>query len=194
MKLIDILVQELPKRGGWPEGVKEIAQGSAGTLFDMESQDGERLFEGVRFDITEDRSESIVNYEQYATALIASWTGEGLPPVGCECEWYDSSSKDGWTKVKIMYLSRWVIVMRSIEPDLGRGVDVCRDLVFDKLQEFRPIRSEADKKRDDAIAKITDAICGEIADTGWETAEKYAVRAYDAIAAGKIPGIKLEKE
>lgn len=26
MKLIDLLVQELPKRGGWPDGVTRIVQ------------------------------------------------------------------------------------------------------------------------------------------------------------------------
>ena len=32
MKLIDLLVQELPKRGGWPEGVSEIGQDYDGEL------------------------------------------------------------------------------------------------------------------------------------------------------------------
>lgn len=57
---------------------------------------------------------------------------------------------------------------------------------------FRPIRSETDKKRDEAIKKIVSAICGEIPDTGMATAAKYAVRTYDAIAAGKVPGVRIE--
>lgn len=32
MKLIDLLVQELPKRGGWPEGVSEIGQDYDGEI------------------------------------------------------------------------------------------------------------------------------------------------------------------
>lgn len=37
MKLIDLLVQELPKRGGWPAGVDAVEQDSEGQLFEMES-------------------------------------------------------------------------------------------------------------------------------------------------------------
>lgn len=33
MKLIDLLVQELPKRGGWPEGVDSIYQDHDGGDF-----------------------------------------------------------------------------------------------------------------------------------------------------------------
>lgn len=32
MKLIDLLVQEFPKHGGWPEGVNEIGQDYDGEL------------------------------------------------------------------------------------------------------------------------------------------------------------------
>lgn len=65
------------------------------------------------------------------------WDGKDLPPVGCECEWFESQC--GWTPVKIVYKSKWVIVMRSIKEGLGKDVDISRDLVLDKLQEFRPL-------------------------------------------------------
>ncbi|WP_237656416.1 hypothetical protein, partial [Cronobacter sakazakii] len=50
--------------------------------------------------------------------------------------------------------------------------------------EFRPIRSEADRKRDEAIAalkKLKPQLVGELA--GY---------LYDEIAAGKIPHIRIE--
>lgn len=54
--------------------------------------------------------------------------------------------------------------------------------------KFRPIRSEADKKREHAIEALSQVVeyrhgCGYKPMSGW---------IYDAIAAGKIPGIKLE--
>jgi len=33
MKLIDILVQELPKRGGWPEGAEIISMHADGVVY-----------------------------------------------------------------------------------------------------------------------------------------------------------------
>ena len=65
------------------------------------------------------------------------WNGKGLPPVGCECEWFEPHG--GWTPVKIVYKSKWVIVIRSIKEGLGKDVEISRDLVMDKLQEFRPL-------------------------------------------------------
>lgn len=111
------------------------------------------------------------------------WSGEGQPPVGvdCECSWCG----DEWQPCKILFASNHIVVVKLKESGMEDAYNI-GDVTF------RPIRSEAERKRDEAIAKITDAICGEIPDTGMATAAKYAARAYDAIAAGKIPGVKLE--
>jgi hypothetical protein len=121
------------------------------------------------------------------------WNGKGLPPVGCECEWQDKNTKQ-WNPVKVVYASEWVTAIREINKEKGDDlVEIAIENYGDDARlKFRPIRSEADRKREKAIAKITDAICGEIPDTGMATAAKYAARAYDAIAAGKIKGMKLE--
>ena len=71
------------------------------------------------------------------------WDGTGLPPVGTACEYEDSNGR--WAHVEIMYLSKWVIVMRSKENNIGNGVDIAKDLVMDKLCRFRPLRTERDK-------------------------------------------------
>lgn len=199
MKLIDLLVQELPKRGGWPEGVAAMAQDTDGDVKHCSDTEDIKIGSYVTgrsciggsysmrmMEVTEDQATSIVTREQYKAALAAAqqpvWDGEGLPPVGCECE--RSWCGDKWLQCKVLFVSDAIVVIKLATREAAYHLSEVK---------FRPIRSEADKRRDDAIAKITDAICGEIADTGWATAEKYAARAYDAIAAGKIPHIRIEQ-
>lgn len=112
------------------------------------------------------------------------WNGEGvIPPVGCICE--SSWAGDEWQQCEILFRSNQFVVVKLKESGMEDAYNV-GDVIF------RPIRPEEELKREEAIAKITDAICGEIPDTGMATAAKYATRAYDAIATGKIPGVKLE--
>lgn len=107
MKLIDLLVKELPKRGGWPAGALSITQDDDGSLcvwdtndphydgFSWKHHTGNSLvyywhgIEGVPLSC--DHRESIVTYWQYKAALAASqkpaWSGEGLPPVGIDIEY-----------------------------------------------------------------------------------------------------------
>ncbi|QZD26118.1 PHD finger protein [Klebsiella phage vB_KpnS_MK54] len=116
--------------------------------------------------------------------VVPFWNGEGqTPPVGYMCE--RSWSGDEWQPCKILFTSNQIVVVKL----KGSGMEDAYNIGD---VTFRPIRSEADRKREKAIAKITDAICGEIPDTGMATAAKYAARAYDAIAAGKITGVNLE--
>lgn len=118
---------------------------------------------------------------------VLVWNGEGvIPPVGCVCE--RSWAGDEWQSCKILFASGQIVVVKLKESDREDAYNI-GDVTF---RPIRPIRSEEDEKRDEAIAKITDAICGEVPDTGMATAAKYAARAYDAIVAGKIPGVKLE--
>lgn len=121
------------------------------------------------------------------------WRGEGFPPVGCECEWQDKNTKQ-WQPVKVVYASEWVTVVREINEERGDDlVEVAIENYGDDSRlKFRPLRTEAERKREAAIKELTSVICGEIPDTGMATAAMYAARAYDAIAAGKIPGVKLE--
>lgn len=106
------------------------------------------------------------------------WDGTGLPPVGTECEYEDSNGR--WVHVEIMYLSRWVIVMRSKENNIGNGVDIAKDLVMDKLCRFRPLRTERDK----GILQMFSII-----DSSDDGSIYLAENLYDAIVAGKIDGL-----
>lgn len=202
MKLIDLLVRELPKRGGWPEGAICVVQSFV---------DGELYFYDKPYDASGAMRKNIGRYTipkasdvkmndfglppsiskcQYQSALAASqkpaWNGEGLPPVRCECEWRDTNV--GWLPVTIKYISEQIVVMAS--PTNLCGVreltEIAKDIICDKPQ-FRPLRTETDKKRDDAVSKMFYALPPDKV-PGKDIREAI----YDAIAAGKIPGVKLE--
>lgn len=277
MKLIDILVEELPKRGGWPEGANFIAQdeGRATWSFinepakdedDEWMENSETSHHKLLGHLPEasDYETAIITREQYEAALAAKnegciewgggkhppvstntvvdvklekgyvqsgypageyswehvwlgsniiayrlhkpqeaeqakadeeadmnecigqdtaqvWNGEGLPPVGCECEYLDSNNE--WYPVTIKYASNQIVVICGTTNILGeeQETEIAKDIQLDKPQ-FRPIRSEAERKRDEAVKAIML--------TGW--CQTAAEEIYDLIAAGKVPGIKLE--
>lgn len=100
------------------------------------------------------------------------WNGEGLPPVGCFCEVEDLDGMlvygQGESGEVIAHVENTAVIRMSY----GLG---CFEARF-----LRPLRTEADKKRDTAIKELTSVICGEIPDTGMATAAMYAARIYDA--------------
>jgi len=191
VKLIDILVQELPKHGGWPVGVKTIEMHMDGDIF-FDGDHSPDSFclpqcdDGWRSGLGEYSNE--VTREQYESALAASqpqWNGEGLPPAGTECEFFDCEK---WFKVTMMYGGSHLVVLFDHDNQIERSFSTSR--IDGKL---RPIRSEAELKREEAVAKLIHYffitppkdIPGEF---DWES--MFAV--YDAIAAGKIPHIQLK--
>lgn len=198
MKLIDLLVQELPKRGGWPEGVNRIHQDHDGEVYAWQGSSCKLLFrlgiiaDNCRAYGLEESIENMVTSKQYESALAASqkpaWSGEGLPPVGCECEWNDTNV--GWLPVTIKYISEQVVVMASLTNLCGvhELTEIAKDIICDKPQ-FRPLRAEADKKRDAFINAVLDDMRTIPCDLSLR--DEVAV-IYDAIAAGKIPGVKLD--
>ncbi|MDZ7280386.1 hypothetical protein N4G62_14825 [Sphingomonas sanguinis] len=175
MKLIDLLVQELPKRGGWPDGAIYICAEEDGVPRIVGSgwHDNKSL---SSFKVNADKS--IVDSNQYESALAASqkpaWNGEGLPPVGCECE---VKRAFDWVKCKILFISDTHVVLMADE-ECCWNTCAC---------QFRPLRTEAERKRDEAVVAMQRE-----ADEGdnWIYSEYEII--YDAIAAGKIPGVKLD--
>lgn len=101
------------------------------------------------------------------------WNGEGLPPVGCGCE---CQFLDSWHVCNVLFVGEEVIVGVIDGSERAFSVNHTR---------FRPPLSEADKKRDEVINEIASMI-------GRGTFYEDADRIYDAIAAGKIPGVKLD--
>lgn len=206
MKLIDLLVQELPKRGGWPEGALSITQDNDGSLCVWDTNDPH--YDGFSWKhhtgnslvhywhvinavpLSCDHRESIVTYWQYKAALAESqkpaWNGEGMPPVGCECE-YSLNAGKTWWKCKIDYIvgTQGVVMLC----DTFEGVQYVKFSSYGGTLKFRPIRTEEERKRE----RICDAIYGALTKAERQhNRSDEAEAVYDAIAAGKIPGVKLE--
>lgn len=190
MKLIDLLVQELPKRGGWPQNVTHIGQD-----YDRELMfyGRGRAMTGIFLDelATDHRkcggngavNGAKITQEQYESALAASqkpaWNGEGVPPVGCECEFI--SNDTSWGAVMVIGIDGDKVVFRpSGESYYG--------ITPSERQIFRPLNHET-KIKQEAIKKIKELL---IFDYGDDPRVNDATFIYDAIAAGKVPGVKLE--
>lgn len=262
MKLIDILVEELPKRGGWPADSDEMSQSqfdceiytnsklmpdfyvgeraedngidngitreqyeaaladknegwiewgggvipiSTNTFVDVKFNNGdvrlgkiageyswEHIWQGsniiaYRLHKPQEAAQPKADEEADLNECIGQdgapvWSGEGLPPVGCECEY--KWQNDRWRIGRVCYISKHTVLMLEIfdgeESESAYGAcDVT----------FRPIRSEADRKRDDICDKIYGAMTNaKRKDNRSDMAEEI----YDAIAAGKIHGVKLD--
>lgn len=168
MKLIDLLVQELPKRGGWPEGAdwcvyhdidEEVSFGYGlspllidGTWTTTEN-DSHWLCRGDFYhQNSNDFNAAIVTSDQYEAALAASqkveWSGDGLPPVGVKCEIIINEGNLGLCE--IIFVGQSLLVWRQDSTyQEGSG--------YHRHMKFRPLRSEEDKKRDD-VAKFESGV------------------------------------
>lgn len=85
MKLIDILVEELPKNGGWPDGIEKLEQYPDGSLFC-----GTKYKSDFKFPIVDDYGDDEVTRAEYEAALAAKndgWIDWG----GGECPVSDST-------------------------------------------------------------------------------------------------------
>lgn len=107
------------------------------------------------------------------------WDGNGLPPVGCECLTQKEALSKEWTECKILAHTEF--------GGLPCAVFQTKNTISCSSEGlFRPIKSEADKKREKAIDLISE-ICRSSASNSHS-----AELIYDAISSGKITGIKLE--
>ena len=197
MKLIDLLVQELPKRGGWPEGAVECCRHYGANSIDFYDETGNwdddcYLKYGKDFAkdcIYEETSGShrlqSISRSEYESALAASqkpaWNGEGLPPSGIECE----VSVDGGRS--------WCTYRAISEKNGVRLIEIGN--LTEEFQNnnwiFRPLRAEAERKRE-AAAKEMARHANEDAHRKFNAGLRNCLSIYDAIAAGKIPGVKLD--
>ncbi|WP_105629755.1 hypothetical protein [Cronobacter malonaticus] len=189
MKLIDLLVRELPKRGGWPKLAKKIHQDHDGEVRGwINEDDPQRIFTldqvatNARPRAKDETYENMVTRDQYEAAIAAAqqpvWDGEGLPPVGCECE---ISVCGGWEPGRIVFSDENIGVAYVCESSLSPTLDCVSG--FSALKHFRPIRSEADRRRDEIAKDINAAV---------DASGTLGHVLYDAIAAGKIPHIRIE--
>lgn len=182
MKLKDLLVQELPKRGGWPAAYNVISTNGYGQVW-CYSINANGKTSGKELHLRSPE-EGHVTREQYEAALAATqqpvWNGEGLPPVGVECEFYKHSFPT-WAKGLIKYASDYTVVIVQAG---HAGEIIGHPVNF----EFRPIRTEEERKRDETLCAMRNCISNFN-----NTSVIHAIeQCYDAIAAGKIPGVRIE--
>lgn len=196
MKLIDLLVQELPKRGGWPEGAEYchltqydrhcltivFSHKQVGTGNNLTISKEEMVFSGIGY-LGDTLYGCIVTAKEYKSALSAlqkpAWNGEGLPPVGCECEVSVNGGRSWCT-------------YRAINEKNGVRLIEVGDLTEEFQNNnwiFRPLRTESERKHE----AVLESICAVLEMVAQDyKREDEAKLIYEAIAAGKIPGVKLE--
>ncbi|EPK7525631.1 hypothetical protein P7S38_002492 [Klebsiella variicola] len=271
MTLLEILVSELPRRGGWPGEAVAISAGSNNAVYAHERIPN-RIISGVWTDENEDTfgkygriffldespdyREKPVTREQYEAVLAAKnegwidwgggecpvsasemvdvifghggrmstniadcwrwnhsgtssdiiayrphkpleqqlpseevpiWNGEGLPPLGCECQYrkHKKSEQSEWFNGVVKYASEFTVV---IQPACYAGETIGHPDNF----EFRTIPSEDDIKRDASIKAIFDVLAQYDSLKGCHTYEGKADYIYSAIASGKIPHISID--
>lgn len=177
MKLIEFLITESKKGWKWPDGIVKVAstKGSRGVNFYFDYACPPSL-SNTLIAPTLFSSSELVTREKYDAALAASkteWDGEGLPPVGCECEGKQLAQLN-WNKFKVVAIENGH-VFGFWNDNVSTGLD-------SRLWEFRPIQSEADKKRDEAVKALREIIGG----PRGPYAQVKAGEIYDAIKSGKI--------
>lgn len=155
MKLLELLRQELPKRGGWPEGVtcaaqdsdklvmfancdpKEVYCRATGNWYMNASRLNGNGDEG--YELADDQTTAIVTREQYEAT---DWDGTGLPPVGAECEYMKPGNN--WGKGTVKYISEYTVVIDDNDVD---GEFIAHPISC----VFRPLRTEAERAIDEMV-------------------------------------------
>lgn len=108
------------------------------------------------------------------------WDGEGLPPVGRECMVRGEIGDDGWYECKVIahtFFDGYNCAVFQTESTVSCSSE----------GNFRPIRSEADKKRDEVIKAFDEA-----QSLVFYQKSTFSQYLYDAIATGKIPHIRID--
>ncbi|UVX31638.1 hypothetical protein S13e_00052 [Klebsiella phage VLCpiS13e] len=121
---------------------------------------------------TEEEQETDLN-ECIGQDSSTAWSVRWLPSAGCECEYQYKVHGSEWCSFEC------VAVDGNAAFGWSNNTPIALQL---NTHNFRPMRSEAERKRDEAVKAIML--------TGW--CQTAAEEIYDLIAAGKVPGIKLE--
>ncbi|KAF2282423.1 hypothetical protein GH714_044108 [Hevea brasiliensis] len=151
MTLLELLVQELPKRGGWP---------NCACVAKSYSHIPDVLFwddNGITVPFHSLSRDAVGNYcvtrEHYEATLAASkqpeWDGDGLPPVGTKCEFINDgvNYRMNWIGVIILAYGDEKVFMRhaASKNEFAETLAALR---------FRLARTEAERKREEAIEQM----------------------------------------
>ncbi|WP_210453081.1 hypothetical protein [Pantoea ananatis] len=181
MKLIDDLIRGIPEQERWHPSWALAYRKNGGNNIYYSSNKPISLAEGFEY----------VSREQYEAALAASkqpeWNGEGRPPVGLTCEHRpgDGTTENEWEVVTVLGISERP---GGTFTDFWLRKEDGSSYIVRNAYRFRPIRTEAERKREEAIAAMRN-----FATNYNNTAVIHAIeQVYDSIAAGKIPHITLK--
>lgn len=187
MKLIDLLVQELPSRGGWPKGATFSVAYDDGKYvwFFMENNYPHQSYPPIETKFLSDIGVQ-VTAEQYEAALAASkhsvWDGKSNPPIGVTCEHCPGgTTQNEWEVVTVLGISErpgGVFIDYWLRKEDGSSY------IIGNPYRFRPVRTEAERKREDATAEMSAAIAK-------YTDMTFLEAIYEAVAAGEIKAFKL---
>lgn len=127
--------------------------------------------------------------KEKAAALASSkqeWDGEGLPPVGVNAEvLFADDTEPKWYSFLAKYIGEdHVVALVGLEEVSYKISELCT-----KDVKFAPVRSEEDRKRDESVIAIYDEYlqCATV-----DKMKDVFYALYDAIAAGKIPHIRID--
>lgn len=212
LKLIDLLVQELPKHGGWPTSadyagykksagdIRFVFGGKPGFTEDgnlsifANADKGTRWVVGeyISAQAPEDCETAFVSREEYLAALKASkqhkWDGEGLPPIGAEIEVLSPSF--GWKAATVTAVTdNWLVAQYEDGAEYAGAHRILeRDGSFtNRTDMFRKGKSQAECEREATVASLQESLKG----SGYGLPDGAASIIVDAIAQGKVSGIKL---
>ena len=140
MTLLELLRQELPKRGGWPEGAVKAT--SYGFIPGVHFWDDNDFMVDYSDLTTRALGEEKITREQYEAT---GWDGTGLPPVGVECEY--SWAGEPWASGVIRYISKHTIIIET-QADSAGDTEYAYHPTDIKL---RPLRTEAERAIDEMV-------------------------------------------
>lgn len=81
--------------------------------------------------------------------MTDKWNGQGLPPVGEVCEFRKTNTdfRYDFVRVEVLFISDQLVVLQHSASKNHLSV------LVDEV-EFRPLKSEAERKRDEAVAEM----------------------------------------
>lgn len=141
MTLLELLRQELPKRGGWPEGAVKAT--SYGFIPGVHFWDDNDFMVDYSDLTTRALGEEKITREQYEAT---GWDGTGLPPVGCDVEYH--CYPDGWVIINIVARIKGATFIEW-KSGTHKGGDIIRGDF--PLERVRPLRTEAERAIDEMV-------------------------------------------
>lgn len=138
-------------------------------------------------EITEADDEADLN-ECIGQDVSQVWSGDGLPPAGCQCEYQYKVHGSEWCPLECVAVDGKAVFGWSNNTPVA---------LRSNTHNFRPLRSEVDKKREEAIMSLAKAGVAAPFKYGEKLSDGQLLGSmwyelYDAIAAGKVRGVKLE--